>query len=189
MKVFFIAYLRSTDNYFNYYKKIFQLISEFGYQHVDDFVVKTDPKKFLKHAGLYENFVRNIKTSDILVTEISIHSLSLGFLMHEALGHGKPVIALYHESHDPYYTENMEDDKLQLIEYNSSNLRSRLERALDLAKKQVDIRFNFFIPPEIIVYLDWLSTEYRISKSTHIRNLIMKDIERNKAYKGMRRRK
>jgi hypothetical protein len=189
MKVFFIAYLRSPENYFNYYKKIHQLVSEFGFQHVDDFVVKTDPKKFLKGAGSYQNFVRNIKATDIMVSEISTHSLSMGFLMHEALGHGKPVIALYHEGHDPYYVENLEDDKLQLIEYNSSNLRSRLEKALDLAKKQVDIRFNFFIPPEIIVYLDWLSSEYRISKSTYIRNLILKDMEKNRSYQETRRKK
>lgn len=195
MKVFFHAYIRCPENYLDYYQKIYHAIEELDYQHVSNFIIKTDSKAFLQkldrggergHASrvnIYTNTLMHIKKADIVVIEISMHSLSSGYLMHEALDHEKPVIALYHEGFDPYYLVNMTKEKLQYVEYNSTNIKSQLKKALDNANKMIDVRFNFFITPQIINYMNWTCNTRRISKSDYIRNLIMTDMRKNRDYK------
>lgn len=191
MKVFFHAQLRDLENYFVFYRLIYNTISELGYQHTYNIFNVKDSRKISnrpdsfensKKADQYTNLIKNIKLSDIIVVEISLHSFTSGFLMHEALIDGKPVIALYLESNDSFYMTNMHYERLQFVEYNSSNIRGRLEKAFELAKKQIDVRFNFFISPDIISYLNYISSEFHISKSTYIRDLIIKDIKKNKHY-------
>lgn len=191
MKVFFHAYLRSNDKYLDFDKKIYDIIKDLGYIHTNE-TFQNDPKAQLakiekggyeERVDLYKFYIKNIKSADIVVLDISMHSLASGFLLHEALRDEKPVLALYHEGNDPSFTININNEKLQLIEYNLSNLKEQLVRGLDLAKRLVDIRFNFFIPPEIITYLDYITNSKRISKSTYIRNLIMRDMAKNKEYR------
>lgn len=198
MKVFFHAQLRGPENYLTIYRKIYKVIEEQGYQHTSNIINSIDPKKFVnqmdsfehsKRMNMYATYIRNIKLSDIIVVEVSLASFTAGFLIHEALIDNKPIVALYLEGNDPYHLLNMNTDKLQLVEYNTSNIREKLQKAFDLAKKQIDIRFNFFIPPEIISYLDWISAEMRISKSTYIRDVIVKDMKKNKQYLKIRNSK
>src|SRR3989338_10225586 len=122
-------------------------------------MIKIDPEKYLpllekggreKRVDLNNSYLKAIKLADIVVLEVSMHSLSSGFLMHEALNDAKPVIGLYHEGHDPYFTLNMNNEKLHIVEYNLSNLKEQLRQSLEQAKKYIDVRFNFFITPEII---------------------------------------
>lgn len=194
MKVFFHGYIKSPPNYYEFYRKIYHLIEELGYEHTLDIMIKIDPEKFLpllekggrdKRIDLYNSYLKAIKLADIVVLEVSMHSLSSGFLMHEALNFSKPVVGLYHEGHDPYFALSTNDEKLHIVEYNLSNLKDQLKESLEQAKKYIDVRFNFFITPEIIIYLNWISTIKRTSKSTYIRDLILNDLKKNKEYKRM----
>lgn len=198
MKVFFHAQLRGPENYLIFYRKIYKVIEELGYHHTSDIINSVDPKKFVsqmdnfehsKRMDMFTSYIRNIKISDIIVVEVSLPSFTSGFLMHEALIDDKPIIALYLEGNDPHHLLNMHTEKLQLVEYNTSNILERLQKAFDLSKKQIDVRFNFFIPPEIISYLEWISVEMRISKSTYIRDLIVKDLKKNKQFQKVRNHK
>lgn len=190
MKVFFHAYLRDQKNYLEIYHKIYQAIGELGFAHVNDFFAKVNPKKSPvlpdydddKKRNIYAVFSRDIKMADIMVAEISMYSLASGVLIDEAINQEKPVIALYLEGNKPYHLVKAQYEKLQYVEYNPRNLSERLKTALKLAKEQVDIRFNFIISPQIIRYLNWLSAENSISKSTYLRDLIVKDMKKNKEY-------
>jgi hypothetical protein len=107
----------------------------------------------------------------------------MGFIMQKALELSKPVIALYHSNNSPFFATGIENDKLQVIEYNDENLERVLADALDYAKDQADIRFNFFISPKISNFLDWMSKEKRIPRSVYLRRLIENDMAKNDEYK------
>jgi hypothetical protein len=45
-----------------------------------------------------------------------------------------------------------------------------------------DVRFNFFISPQIGNYLDWVSKNKRIPRAVYLRRLIEEDMKNNKEY-------
>ncbi len=63
-----------------------------------------------------------IKKADIIILEVSTHSLSMGYLLQQGLSMGKPVVALYAEGHNPAFINGIENEKLQIIEYSDENL-------------------------------------------------------------------
>jgi len=193
MRVFFHTYVGEIYKLSQYHKKIYTIISDLGYDHVPvDSEYIDNPEKLItkiEKGGTqakitrYKECIKNLQLCDIFVIEVSSNSLSAGYLLHEALNNSRPVIALYHEGELPnLLSGGLENEKLVTIEYNSSNIKVQLERALELAKKAVDIRFNFFIPPQLVTYLNWTSSMLRISKSTYLRKLIMDDMSKNRDY-------
>ncbi len=187
MKIYFTAPARGTSEYDSLYKAIFDTIGKLGHKNLDDLVFKVDPDNFYKgdrdsQVELYENALKLIKKSDLVVLEVSLHSLSMGFVMQKALELGKPVIALYQKGKPPFFAQGIEDDKLQVIEYKEEDLESILTEAIDYAKNQSDTRFNFFISPGQINFLDKISKDRRIPRSVYLRRLIEADMAKNEDY-------
>jgi len=189
MKVFFYAYPNSPKLYFEFYRKIYKNLQEMELDHTSKFIdlLETNAENdqsFLKKKGTFlRGFIKNIKTADIVVLEASVPSISSGYLMREALSQGKPIVILYHEGNEPFISLDLDDEKISVVEYNSNSLLKRLKESIVHAKKQMDVRFNFFIPPEIISYLNFISANRRISKSMYIRDLILADMKKNEIYK------
>lgn len=182
MKVFFTASQRGRDNLDKQYKKIFEEIKGLGYQHVDNEIVTIPSKEFyteLSEGGrnanvmLYKNNIKNLTQADINVFECSLHSISLGFMINKSLSFSKPTIVLYYKENVPYFVDGIQDEKLLVKSYNDTNVKTILTEAFELAKNLTDKRFNFFISPELLSYLNDASKELGITKSTFIRNLIV----------------
>lgn len=57
-----------------------------------------------------------------------------------------------------------------------------LKEAMSKAENKVDVRFNFFVTPRILLYLDWLAKNKKLPRSVYLRNLIESDMEKNKEY-------
>jgi hypothetical protein len=188
MKVYFTASARGTKEFGKQYQEIYKNIEALGNQNLDDLICRVDENKFYEgthsdRVDLYKQAMVHIKNSDVIVLEVSIHSLSMGFVLHKALDMGKPVIALYYDNNLPYFAAGIDNDKLQLLSYNENNLNKTLEDALEYAQELIDVRFNFFISPAIGRYLDWISKVKKIPRSVYLRALIENEMRENKEYR------
>lgn len=187
MKVFFLSTPRGMDKLKNNYKKIYDSVTELGYENVSDFTVGVEPESFYKGEEVdrvkhYKQMVDDVKKADVVVFETSTHSLAVGHMVNLALSMGKPVIALYIKGSMPYFLSGLVDDKFQLIEYNNENVKGLLDGALGYATGQADTRFNFFVSPSIVSYLDWVSKKRRLPRAVYLRRLIEEDMRSNKEY-------
>jgi len=187
MKVYFTCSARGTQNFSNLYQKIFDTILKLGNEHTSNYTKESDPGEIYGYSheervALYEQAIRDLKRSDVILLEVSTHSLSMGYLMQTALNLGKPVIALYSKDHKPAFAAGIEDDKLQVIEYSKNNLTEVIEESIEFAQSKMDVRFNFFISPAIGNYLDWISKEKKIPRSVYLRSLIEKDMNNSDEY-------
>jgi 2'-deoxynucleoside 5'-phosphate N-hydrolase len=189
MKIYFTASGRGSETFKNSFESIFQTVEDLGHTNIDDLVFTIDKDEFYKgthieQVKLYKKAIELLKKCDVVVLEVTVHSLSMGFVMQKALEIGKPVIALYQENNEPYFALSVDNEKLQVIEYTSANLKKVLHDALNYAHEQMDTRFNFFISPRIGNYLDWVAKKKRIPRAVYLRNLIEIDIKKNEKFFG-----
>lgn len=181
MKVFFGVPFGGTRQFGEYYKKIYAEIGKLGYENVNDDVFRISYDEFLKQVSkgrdvLVDNYHRKlegIKNADICIFEGSFPSLGMGFLMQKALEDNKPVIVLYFKNNVPLFMSGVQDDKLFVTNYTEKNFKKVLREILEQAKQRRDKRFNFFISPKLLEYLEKVSKEDGVTKSKFIRNLIL----------------
>lgn len=187
MKVYFTASARGKSLYYQSYRDIHKSIEDLGHKNLDDLILKINENVFYEgtheeQVKLYENTINLIKKADVIVLEITVPSLSMGYVLHKAIEMNKPVIALYSPGTIPFFVQGIDSEKLQVLEYSSESLNSVLSDALIYAEESSDVRFNFFISPSIGHYLDWVSKVKKIPRSVYLRGLIEKDMAINENY-------
>lgn len=186
MRVLFAGAFRGEDKFHLLYEKIYKYIEELGYTHLDKEIIELTYKDFVRKMSSdkinkkrYLQKISLLKKADICVFETSNHSLGIGFLIEKALAYSKPVIVLYYKSNIPHFISGVDNEKLIVKSYSEINLNKVLETALDTASDCRDKRFNFFIRPTLLNYLEKASKEEDVTKSTFIRNLILEHMHRN----------
>lgn len=181
MRVYFTSSMRGKNFFERHYKEICQEIKNLGYQlqtdelltnTVRDFYNKLEKSGRKAHVKLYKERLKFIRQADICVYECTIHSLSIGFLILKSLEMGKPTIVLYFKKNIPYFLVGIEEEKLIIKSYNNKSLKKNIKEVFVEAKKRRDKRFNFFISPEQLNYINTISKNKEITKSTFIRSLI-----------------
>lgn len=189
MKVYLSASPRGDKDFGEYYKKLYDELVKLGYQHVNNEIIKLSSDEFAKDMNdrgreaqldLFNRKIKAIKEADICIFETSIHSLGVGFLVNKALEFGKPTVVLYFRENVPYFISGAEDEKLIIREYNEKNVKKIVKEAIDIARERRDKRFNFFISPKLLEYLEKASKEEGVTKSKFIRNLIMGHMRENR---------
>lgn len=181
MKVYFGTSRRIKKIYKDEVEEIYRLIKEYGFEHTSNFVIQATSKKI---GQLHREAIEGIKKADICVFEASRHSLSVGYLINYSLNLNKPVVVLSQSRTVSEIFEQLNLPRLIFVFYQElGELRRRLRKILRKAASQVDIRFNFFITPLLLNYLDWVAEEKRIPKSVYLRELIEKDMRRNREYR------
>lgn len=190
MKIYFIASSRLVDIDPKLYEKIYNFLAKDGKMVSDKVMqwikkgvadIQDAPKK--QKIDNYKTSMDCVKKSDLVVMEVSGHSMSMGYLVSKALEISKPVIAIYKKGHVPIFLSGIEDPKLKIVEYENGNVLEVLEGALNKAKSLIDVRFNFFVSPSILAYLDWVSRRRMIPRSVFLRDLIEKELKKDKEYK------
>ena len=111
-----------------------------------------------------------------------MHSMSMGYLVNKALELSKPVIALYTTGHEPFFLTGLDDPRLQIVEYNLDNVYEKVEEAVDYANSQQDTRFNFFVSPKHINFMDWIAQNKKIPRSVFLRRLIEREMANDPEY-------
>jgi 2'-deoxynucleoside 5'-phosphate N-hydrolase len=182
MKVFFTASQRGKQEFGKYYEKIISTVKTMGFSMIEDDLFSYTQSSFYKRLDkggrqaqidLYREKIDHIRQADITIFECTIPSLGIGYVVEKSLSFNKPTIILYFKNNEPYFLEGVEDEKLIIKSYSDSNIKKVLVDAMNLARERRDKRFNFFISPKLLEYLEEASKKTGITKSTFIRNLIL----------------
>ena len=191
MQVYFVASSRLVEKDKGLYRKMFDCIAD-GNKMVSDKVLKwtkigvkdlrDEPLKVKREN--YEQSIKCLKKAELVVMEVSGHSMSAGYLISQALDMNKPVIALYKAEVKPVFIGGIANQKLFLVEYTQDNVEEVLKTNLKKVASLVDVRFNFFVNPKILTYLDWVTQKKMIPKSVFLRNLIEREMKKDREFKG-----
>ena len=170
MKVYFYASAKGKQYFEENYRDIAAEIQDQGFQLLNN------SEQAEKHSG---EIIKDIDTqlkllheAEIAVFEASFPCPSTGYLIAKSLELNKPTLLFYFKSNVPYFFQHLKDDRLFLINYSHDNLRKVLQDTFLNANRFRDKRFNFFISPDLLNYLEDTSKRMNVTKSTFIRNLI-----------------
>lgn len=188
MKIFFNASLTGKKLYQSNYLAIITQLEKLGHTIISAPVRTGEITKVVQASQqqaekYYENLMKSIAAADINIFEVSYPSTGIGHEIAVSLHKGKPVIALYVKGKNPFIFDSAIDDKLQVLEYQIHGLRPLLKDALEYATDRQDVRFNFFVSPEIQRYLEWISKYKRTPRAVYLRELLEKDMRENKDWK------
>lgn len=191
MKVCFIASVKHKDKHSSDYKEIVTILKTFEDKVFCDHVInysQADLDNFgLDEKRLYnKKIIDQIKKSDIVVAETTSESLSVGYLISVSLDLMKPTILLYKGDGESNILSTVEEtDKLLIGNYKeTSEIKVVLRKLIIMAKSKSDVRFNFFVSPKILAYLDWVSQQKMIPRSVFLRNLIKREMKKDREFKG-----
>lgn len=192
MNIYFVSAIAAAEKYGPAYKKIVSFLAEFSPNVVSEHILSTSISDIKKqtveeYRDYYSRkFLKSMKTADIVVAEVSFPStINVGHEITRAIDFEKPVLALYSKGNSPMFLEGLQSDKFILAEYDLNDLDSLQKIVKSNIKKLLknrDIRFNFFISPEIVRYLDWVAKVKRVPRSVYLRDLIEDDMKKHKDY-------
>jgi len=190
MKICFVASIKNKESSVKSYEDIVSTLKKVGdkvfYEHVMNYSQKDlDALGEDKKVDFHKKIIDLIKKSDIVVAEISSQSLSVGYLISMSLDLSKPTILLYKGENKPNILSTLEQtDKLFVANYGESDVSNVLTKLLEKAREKSDVRFNFFVSPKILSYLDWVAGKRMIPRSVFLRNLIEREMKKEKEFKG-----
>lgn len=189
MKIYFTGSLHNRGIDKNLYQKIVDVLQKMGHSvkadHIlDASVGQLEHQSATQRTTYYQRLNQWINSSDVIVCEVSYPStLNIGHEVSLALDKGKPIVALYQKNREPGVLQGISSEKFQLLEYSDEDLKGVLQYGLEEATGQIDVRFNFFISPEIQQYLDWVAKYKRTPRAVYLRELLEKDMGENKDWK------
>ena len=163
MKVFFF----SCTNNKNFQSFIHQIIEEI--ELLGNELLLDDKNLTLNQT------IKLIQKADVCVFESSFPCLKTGFFIAKSLDLDKPTIIFHHtnNNHVSYFLKHTPLEKLILQKYSSmDNIEKSVKTAFNKAHRLRDRRFNFFITPDLLSFLDQESRKLNMTKSMFIRWLI-----------------
>ncbi|HOR02109.1 MAG TPA: hypothetical protein PKZ92_02520 [Candidatus Woesebacteria bacterium] len=191
MQVYFIASSRLVAKNKQIYERMYRtigaehkMVSNKVWQWIKKGVADLSEATIETKKDNYQKTIKAINKSDIVVMEISGHSMSMGYILSQALEQNKPVVVLYKKGMEPIFVRGIVNSKLILAEYDQQNLEKVIREAIDRVKGLVDVRFNFFVSPRILNYLTWVSEKRRIPKAVFLRHLIEREMKKEREFKG-----
>ncbi len=186
MKAYFSASRYYRDQNIDNYNKIVEMLKGNDCRILENTsrLFPKDSSKIEDRVNGYKKMLDMIDKADFSVFEASFPStLHIGHEITLAIDKGKPVIVLYTKGSEPMLFRGIQNDKIVWVEYNLDNLEEKLAEAIVQVKNIQDVRFNFFVSPQILNFLDWVAKERRIPRSVFLRSLIEKEMKKEKEYK------
>ena len=189
MKIYFSASRLYREQYKENYSKIVKVLESSGCTVLDNSRHNPSPSGYEMPVEdkkkLYESMILNMDKSDFCVFEASYPStIHIGHEISLALERNKPVIVLYTKDHEPILFKGIQGKKIIWLEYNDQNIEKVLNDAIEDSKKNMDVRFNFFVSPKNLTYLDWVAQTKKVPRSVFLRDLIDREMKKDKEFKG-----
>lgn len=180
MKVFFVTAPRANKLLGNVFNQMYEEIKTLGYEHTSNLITLT-PKKFEEDMNkgkeamtqFYQEMVGSISKADICIFEATTSSSGVGYLIDKSLSLSKPTVVLFYKQYRSFLLPGVDDEKLSIFAYDENNYKKILSQALELGSHLRDKRFNFFISPQLLEYLESASKTRGETKSQFIRNLLL----------------
>lgn len=191
MKFMFVASIRGKKDNAQAYEKIVSTLQQDGNTVIFDHVLSFSQENLTKmtkaeNIAFHKKILQSMKTSDVVVSECSTQSLSVGYLLSHAVELGKPTIVFYNsKAPEPNLFPTLStSEKLFFVKYESiEELGQLIIDYAEYAKEQLDTRFNFFVSPKIERFLSWISKHRKIPRSVFLRKLIEEAMIKDKEYK------
>lgn len=138
-----------------------------------------------QNLDFHNKIIQHIRQADVIISECSNESFSVGYLLSKAVELNKEVIIFYKSSVSKPnlfpFLNNLE--RIYLVEYsNTEELEELVVDYLSFAQDNFSVRYNLMLPPQIINYLKWVSRKERITRSSFIRDLIKTHMDGNEQY-------
>lgn len=184
LTIYFTGSLTAKQQYLPNYMKIVDHIKKRGNTVIADHILKPTEHEVSmgtreERLAFHNKLEKWIYSCDGIVAETSFPSISVGYEISLALRVGKPVLILYSEGEPPSLLAHHKDEKLLCEHYNVPQLPTILDDFLHYIQSKSDLRFTFFITPNIASYLDGIAKKNKLPKSVYLRKLIEKDMEEN----------
>lgn len=183
MKIFFTGSPRALriQDYKNDLNKIFQSLEKHG-KNLSRLVIDADPDEFYKldYDGVakhYQVTIDHLKNADVVVAEVSMQSMSMGYLVNMALNLSKPTLCLYRGGKSPFFLSGISDLNLIISEYDNGSIDEIVSDAFDYFSGTKDRRFNLMIPPAMHSFLSDEANRRQTTKAGIIRDSIKKMME------------
>jgi len=188
MKVFFGTSPRIKTSYPDSIHLIYKIIKDLGYSHTSNWVDRVDPKSFYEMTSIElenhnERILKELKSADICVFDTSLPSLSVGYLINMSIDLSKQVIVLTQSDSPSFVLGWVKSDALFLVKYTTENVVKLLKELLKKAEDNSDVRFNFFVSPKILNYLDFVAKHRMVPRSVFLRNLIEREMKKDIEFK------
>ncbi len=162
------------------YAQIVKIIQDLGHTLITDHYLVTTIENIKRQNGEEgDQYLRNVQKwntlADIVVFEVSKSDISTGYEIGFALQLQKQVVVLVGDDQPtfPHTLKTLNNLNLQIIEYNSKNLKFAIEQAIDYANSCKNIRFNFMLSSELNAYLTLISEKKKSTKSEFLRSLLI----------------
>lgn len=187
MKIFLSASIYGKQHLEDSCKKIVELTKKTGNKIIADHILDTTNEQMAQWKKdqdiKFHNFVLNgVKNSDAVFAEISHPSTSVGYLISLAAQAGKPVVCFYNGDKKPHLFNTLEEqnDRFVVVEYKDlKELDKLVPEMVEFVNEGQDTRFNFFVTPKHINYLNWIAKTRRIPRSVFLRRLIEEEMKKN----------
>lgn len=188
----FVGSIRAKSENVAAYTTIVNSLKKLNCKVIAEHVLKNSQNDLNKMSRsentiFHQKILRNLNSCDIVVSECSHESLSVGYLLSYAIERAeKPTIVFYRSnaSEPNLFPTLSSSEKLFLVKYaNLDELKKLISQYLEYAKEQLDTRFNFFVSPTIERYLSWVAKHRKLPRSVYLRKLIEVALAKDREYK------
>ena len=185
MKIYFSSTIKAKKTLGKNFELIHQTIQDLGHKNVSSFLKDVNADKFYQRpSGIadahYRQMIREIKSADVVIFEVSVASLGVGYLVNLVLEMEKPVVLLHTKDYTPYLFRFLKSERLQMYEYESENIKKVLMSALETARELTNVRFTFFATPKILHFFDFIARKRKIPRAVYLRHLLEEAMKKEK---------
>jgi len=155
-----------------------QTILDRGYTLTNDLVEDSRPRADLLPEGIYHRLQAAIAEAQCVIIEGSVVSLSVGFVLTEAINVGKPVLFLMHGDSVTQRNRFISSIESKLLTHKTYQTEQDLIRHLNIFLRhhgQIKTRFNLVLPNELNSYITVESRRRRMSKTEYIIGMLEAD--------------
>lgn len=185
MIIYFTASIAAKKQYLPNYVRIIDFLKSKRHKVISEHITDTTESQISlltkeDRMKFHDQLEKWVKSCDFMIAETSFPSISVGYEISLALRVGKPVLILYSEGEPPSLLAHHKDDKLVCEKYTPETVKEIINDFIKYIEGKSDLRFTFFITPEITHYLDEVTKKEKLPKSVYLRKLIEEDMERKK---------
>lgn len=125
--------------------------------------------------------IASLAQADIVIAEASARTFSVGYQVANAIQQKKPVLILTHnDALRGTFGSGLSSDILKNETYTAENVHDIITDFIsENTLNQKDLRFNFFIDRRIHSYLKWASTNTGKTKAEIVRELLLREINKD----------
>jgi hypothetical protein len=181
MKVFYTAAYSGKEKYQKYYDQVLKAIENTGVDVISpekgnykNILTQADYKRFEKERQIhYEAIRKGILWADVVIIENSQESFQLGMEAAFAMLSKKPVLCV---SILEDFSEKIVNPYFTAAKYNEYTIEEIVTEFINKHQKgHLSERFNLFLSPRHLGYLEKISVDKGVNKSEYIRALIDED--------------